>query len=425
VKQNIKYDKIVLEVLIMNMFDYLKWRGDLTFKQDEFNEIDNLILSYVCYVDFNGIVDDSGSTITFEKACEKFYQLHTMDEVLANKSLIAKSPLVFLEASKTNRFKDLLLHNYVDILEEEKARQFSAIQFDLDKHTTFLAIRGTDDTMIGWQEDLLLSYKIIDAQVDTVNYINSHFSRFKKYYIGGHSKGGNLAVYGGACCNESCKKRIIRVFNNDGPCLSSRFVDEQKINDVMALTKRIIPGFSVFGMIYADHPYTTEVVKSTGKLLFQHDPVTWQIEGKNFIELPEVSNESIMIKQSLDEFINDTTDEEKEVFVNELFKSIKEANITKVSDIAIEGAGGLIKIIKEASDINETAKNVGNKLINVLKQFSYGEVNMIKESTSDYIKDKVNDVQAFINDRVTDVEGYIDEKKANIKGIITKQKSTE
>ena len=28
-----------------NIFDYLKWRGDLTLNQAEFNEIDNLILA--------------------------------------------------------------------------------------------------------------------------------------------------------------------------------------------------------------------------------------------------------------------------------------------------------------------------------------------------------------------------------------------
>ena len=39
-----------------NIIDYMKWRGDLTFAQDSFNEIDNLILSQLVYVELNNIV---------------------------------------------------------------------------------------------------------------------------------------------------------------------------------------------------------------------------------------------------------------------------------------------------------------------------------------------------------------------------------
>ena len=33
-----------------NIMDYMDWRGDLSFEADEFNEVDNLILSQLAYV---------------------------------------------------------------------------------------------------------------------------------------------------------------------------------------------------------------------------------------------------------------------------------------------------------------------------------------------------------------------------------------
>ena len=36
--------------------DYLCWRGDITFEQDPFNDVDNLILAQIAYVDFSDII---------------------------------------------------------------------------------------------------------------------------------------------------------------------------------------------------------------------------------------------------------------------------------------------------------------------------------------------------------------------------------
>lgn len=42
----------------MNIFDYLEMRGDLTFSERPFNEIDNLVFSVLAYLDMNEIVTD-------------------------------------------------------------------------------------------------------------------------------------------------------------------------------------------------------------------------------------------------------------------------------------------------------------------------------------------------------------------------------
>ena len=42
----------------MNMYDYLKWRGDLSFAQDGFNIVDNLLFSYACYTDLSEVIKE-------------------------------------------------------------------------------------------------------------------------------------------------------------------------------------------------------------------------------------------------------------------------------------------------------------------------------------------------------------------------------
>ena len=37
------------------VFDYLQWRGDLTLQQDPFNEVDNLVLCIIAYINLRKI----------------------------------------------------------------------------------------------------------------------------------------------------------------------------------------------------------------------------------------------------------------------------------------------------------------------------------------------------------------------------------
>ena len=47
-----------------NILDYLDWRGDLTFEQSPFNEVDNLILACFSYLDLDEMAEvKNGNTI--------------------------------------------------------------------------------------------------------------------------------------------------------------------------------------------------------------------------------------------------------------------------------------------------------------------------------------------------------------------------
>ena len=75
--------------------DYLKWRGDLTFSQDAFNEVDNLLLSYVAYVNLEELSVGAGEEqVTLEELSRRFFVLHSEEELAADKSFTRLAPYI-------------------------------------------------------------------------------------------------------------------------------------------------------------------------------------------------------------------------------------------------------------------------------------------------------------------------------------------
>ena len=57
-----------------NMMDYIQWRGDLTFSERPFNEVDGLIFAELSYVDYSNIVPNTVvEGITLKRAAEEYF----------------------------------------------------------------------------------------------------------------------------------------------------------------------------------------------------------------------------------------------------------------------------------------------------------------------------------------------------------------
>ena len=183
-----------------NVSDYLKWRGDLDFSQAPFNDVDNLILAQIAYVDFTDIVPAPGSieTITIAEAADTFFDTHDEKEIKKCKSFIGKAPYLLREAAATKRFGSLILTNYVDYVDGGKEEQFAAFHVRIDNRLTYIAFRGTDDTLVGWKEDFNMGFVCpVPAQTLAVSYLEDIAARAPDapLYVVGHSKGGHNAIY--------------------------------------------------------------------------------------------------------------------------------------------------------------------------------------------------------------------------------------
>ena len=319
-----------------NIIDYLDWRGDLTFSQDPFNQIDALLLSSLSYANFGGIVpgpDDADGKVTLEAASERFFKMHSQEELEADKSFINWAPSILLSMAGTARFKNAILKNYIDIVDPKTSLQFSAIEIITDDGVPFISYRGTDDTVVGWKEDFNLSFQTVPAEAVSVIYLN----RVQKatgtpIRIGGHSKGGHLAVCAAALCSRTIRDRIERIYNFDGPGFNKMFIRNGSLEKISSRIRRVIPVSSFIGVLLV-HAVDPRVVKSSAIGLNQHNPMTWDLVGTDFTDAPARGKTSILFESTFNDWIDSIDLPDREAFVNDLFSVLEASGEQHLSHI--------------------------------------------------------------------------------------------
>ena len=306
-----------------DIFDYLKWRADVPFSVSPFNDVDNLILAELAYTDFGGIVPEEGCGL--KDACEAFFAVHTKEEILESKAFTAKAPLLMEEMIKGPRFADMRIRAYID--EKGPDLQLSAVTFDLSDGTSYVAFRGTDGTVVGWKEDFNFSFlDETEGQRKAVSYLNGIQGRLR---VGGHSKGGNLAVYASAFCEDQDK--ILEVYSNDGPGFREKIIQTEGFQKVLPKVRSIVPDTSVIGLLLAGQ-YAQTVVKSSASGLMQHDGFTWQVTRHGFEEA-ELSEASRLVDKTVSGWLTQMNDMERETLTETVFSLIESTGQDRFSDM--------------------------------------------------------------------------------------------
>ena len=163
-----------------DIFDYISWRGDLTFEQDGFNELDALVLSRLSYLPFDGAVSSClFDEITLEQAAMRVFATDDYE-----KNILWKGDVDLLKATaESKRFGKILVSGYVNEVESDVSMQFSAITFEFLKKNYFISYRGTDFSLVGWQEDFNMFFtfplpsqkKALDYFEKAVRMLNGKF----------------------------------------------------------------------------------------------------------------------------------------------------------------------------------------------------------------------------------------------------------
>lgn len=381
----------------MNIIDYLKWRGDLSLKASPFNEVDNLIISQMAYTGFDEYFKLKDS-YTISELSDLFFNDHTDEEIMASKSFVKLAPFVLREMANSIRFKDCLVHDFVSTINEETCEQFCCFQVDLSDHTTYVAFRGTDDTIVGWHEDFCMSFEIVPAQVAAKEYIQK-LSPYRKYRIGGHSKGGALALYAGL--NAPRKgKNIINVYSNDGPGLNRKYLSKEELEGYENIKNKIIkivPEFDFFGVLFSKD-YITKVVKSDAVMLLQHSAMSWLVEGTKFVETT-LSEESKMIEVNYTEFLDNATEEECKAFTEEMFDVLRDAGVDTVSEFIEGGLPLFVKTLYDISNMNKKSKAFAKSIFDAfIKGYGSGVSEKVK-TAKDNLMESVIEKEKSLKER--------------------------
>lgn len=342
-----------------NVFDYLKWRDDLKF--DEFKEVDVLVFNRLVYFPFEKVMQEN----------EVLSIAGVYERVLLNKTLkCAKHDYQLLSIlANSRRYGDLLISRVICVENLEKEEQFMAMTIHLPKNILYLVFRGTTDDVIGWKESLRMSYEIVPSQLDALNYLNKT-NLTKRLYLGGHSKGGNLAMYAAVHANRIVQSRIVKVFNYDGP----GFMELD--NKYYSINKKIVsylPSTSIIGkLLNIDHQVV--IVQSDKKGFKEHNLYSWQVDKDKLV--PSVlSKESDFFKKTIDKFVKRVSPVDRKRLLEEIFNSIEKTGAKQIKDIDFFKLKDILLSYR--------------KLDNESKELLFNVFKVLFESTKDHFINKV------------------------------------
>ena len=379
--------------LMANILDYIHWRGDLTFEERSFNEVDNLIFSEFAYLRLDRIltnlwtnqperqrllkdqttlldqdtpsdqdtpvsktalkpgVDDpdygaGADILTIRDIVSRYEELGYRQSELPNDPRDAG--LAMAEAA---RYKDLLVSDYINIVDEAREIQFAAVTIHAPEFL-YIAFRGTDNSIVGWREDFNFSYqRETPAQGEAVTYMNYILKKYRagvyladryrdrdsekhperlspawmpEVYAGGHSKGGNLAIYAAAFCDPALQPLVTGVYSFDGPGFNHYITQTEAYQAILPKVNLTIPESSLIGILMSNTD-AKKIVKCSAEGSNQHNPYTWLIERDHFEEARARSGSSVFLDGTINKWLDRLDDESKERFVRIVFDVIDAA----------------------------------------------------------------------------------------------------
>lgn len=343
-----------------NIDDYLSWRADVPFSVDPFNEVDALVLCELVYANFDDIVPGPShkTKLSIEEVCRIFFNEFSKEELLGTTAATRVAPFLMLKMANSKRFGGTKMTGFVNEIDSDNQSQFSCCSFYLTDGTVFVAFRGTDDTLVGWKEDFNMCFSSgTGGQLKAVEYLNQHLARtMRPIRVGGHSKGGNFAVYGCAFSKTHIKDNLIEIYNFDGPGFIEEILEDPKYLSVIRKTHKFIPKESIIGMLMHSKA-ELKIVNSNDKGIYQHNAMNWNIERNHFIYEDGLASNAITIDQTIKSWVSQFDYETRalfgDVFFSSLLTSSKASNLSEISSKKLRSIASLTKEVQSLDADNQ------------------------------------------------------------------------
>lgn len=364
--------------MISNIFDYLVWRGDLTLEHSAFNEIDGVILARLSYLPFEKIIGQrsmAASKIGFiAKALLDLPDIESdvlMKEDVRLAAFLAESP----------RFQNMEVFMYVNQIDTATQTQFSVITIKLDEERYFISFRGTDNTLVGWKEDFNMSFVCpVPAQELALHYVETiAHSVSGSFVVGGHSKGGNLAVYASSCCPDDIQKRIEKVYNYDGPGFDEKILLTDGYRKICRRVRTFVPQSSIVGMLLGHEEEYIIVHSAQISGILQHDIYSWEVMRDGFVYLESVNGSSRLIDYTLKAWVSNMDSSQREKFIDTVYTVISETNAATFRELGDNWFSSAKVVLKSVKNLDEaTRQTVTQTLLSLARSAKTGMFQMIQ-----------------------------------------------
>ncbi|MBP5198637.1 MAG: DUF2974 domain-containing protein, partial [Lachnospiraceae bacterium] len=329
-------------------------------------EVDALVLAQFSYLKFEGLIpgpDENKPSVSVEKLSEN----PDFDRLFSDVRYEKPNRALYEAMSASKRFSDMLINCHINIVEKERETQFSATSFVLNDNRIFIAFRGTDENIIGWKEDLNMTFMDpIPGQSLAAQYLNTVAGKFKgEFYVGGHSKGGNLSVYASMTCSKAIQDRIIHVYSMDGPGFRPELLRKYGYEAIKERTTKILPHSSLVGMLF-ENKMIFKVIESNSFGLKQHDTYTWLVRDMEFIEVEGLYRSRSRSDDNINEWICSLNAEERKAFIDTLFDVIDGSEVDNTIDLGKEWRNSTLKMAKKMKNLDPTTRDMMTKIIKML-----------------------------------------------------------
>ena len=331
-----------------NMLDYAR-RELETFSRRGLCAVDSLILSWMAYLRIPADADEVVAGIRgwdgvrladlhrAEYFGDYFEGMWSEEDGLRLLAAAAASP----------RLRDVRVVGHVESTDVRAEKQFAAVTFRLTDDLSYVAFRGTDSTLVGWKEDFNLSFRCpVPSQVAAARYLADVAGRLDgELVVGGHSKGGNLAVYAAA-----------RVFSHDGPGFLPEFLATGEFANVAPRIDKTLPQSSLVGMLL-EQQEGFRVVKSNRLLIWQHDPFSWRVDGRDFVYLDDLAPDARYLDAAISAWLSSRTNEERERFIDTLYSVVEASRVRTTRELRADWRRNIPTAARAFADLDPETKD--------------------------------------------------------------------
>lgn len=267
------------------------------------------------------------------------------------------------------RYRGVRVCGYRAVSDVAMTEQFAAVTFRFPAGFSYVSFRGTDSTIVGWKEDFNMAFRCpVPAQESAAHYVDEVAAAIDGPLLcGGHSKGGNLAVYSAAMCSDGARNRIERAFSHDGPGFVEEFLSGDAFAGLSGRIDKTLPQSSIFGMMFeTQEDYA--IVESTELSLLQHNPFSWVVDGCDFVYRERLSAGARYVDGSIREMLLAVTPSERERFVDALFSVFEATGAVRFADIAGNLRESLPVMLQAAQGFDQdTRRFVSQTIAAILK----------------------------------------------------------
>lgn len=341
------------------IIDYVK--NELrTFTEHPFHEVDSLVLAQFSYIHLGNLIAPlSAGAVREPLTLQQLYRAECFPHYFADQIDAVKNRKLLAACAASPRFRDIGVAYYEQDFDEAREKQFCAMTFFINADTVYLAFRGTDSTLIGWKEDFNMAFLTpVPSQEAACNYTLSVSKLVRgQLMLGGHSKGGNLAVYAAMMSPPRLQNRIRSIYSHDGPGFRDNVFASDPYLCIKDRIHKTLPQSSLVGMLL-EHQEDYAIVESTAVGITQHNPYSWVVRNGDFVRLTTLTSGADYLNRTLSEWLSGLSNEQREQFVDALYSVISATGLTSLLELRENWQTELAVLLENMKNTDEPTKHI-------------------------------------------------------------------